>query len=180
MNKPFQSPYRKIKLYKSQHEVEEFGGGKKGLLLCEGCKAVYYKKYWHHSLEKLNISESVNLSKEKKKSPPIKFVLCPACQMIKNRQYEGIITIKNAPARLKSQLIEFIKGYCHRAYLRDPLDRLIDIKDGKELVVTVTENELANKLGKKIQNHFGRVKAKTVFSRAPSDVARVAVEFLSK
>jgi NMD protein affecting ribosome stability and mRNA decay len=180
MAKPFQSNYRKVSLYKSKYEFEEFGPGKRGLIVCRQCEAVYYKKRWHHSWEKLNFPESINLAKVKKGGSSVKFVLCPACQMIKNHQYEGILTIKNVPAKLKKELIGFINGFCRRAYERDPMDRLIGIKDGKELIVTVTENELANKLGKKIQNLFNNVKTKTIFSPEPSDVARVTVEFLSK
>ncbi len=166
---------------KSRFQSEEFGGGKKGLLICNACKAVYYKKHWHQSLEKLNLPESANLAKVKKGGAPVKFVLCPACQMIKNHQYEGIIIIKNIPAKLAAELESFIKGFCRRAYDRDPLDRLIAVKkSGNNWEVTVTENELANKLGKKIQNLFNNVKAKTVFAGEPSDVARVTVEFLSK
>ncbi len=179
MSNPFKSSYRKAKLFKSQHEFEEFGKGKQGLVVCEKCQAVYYKKHWHHKLATLNAPEIRGLSKEKKKTPPINFVLCPACQMIKNRQYEGEIIIKNIPERLAVELENFVKGYCRRAYQRDPLDRLIGIKkSGNNWTVTVTENELANKLGKKIQTLFNNVKTRTSFMPEPSDVAKVVVEFL--
>lgn len=46
--------------------------------------------------------------------------------------------------------------------------------------VTVTENQLANKLAKKIKDHFNKVTAKTRFAGAPSDVAEVTIEFPSK
>lgn len=171
--------YKKANLYKSRNESEEFGAGKKGLIICPQCQAVYFKKHWHHSLEKLNLSESLAVSSGKK-DKTVKFELCPACQMIKNRQYEGEVRILNAPIKLKSELLNFIKGFCHRAYERDPMDRLIEIKqNGANWTVTVTENELANKLGKKIQHLYSNAKTKTVFSREPGDVARVVVEFLS-
>ena len=169
--KIFKKPYR-IKLPKSRHEVEELGKGKKGLIICEQCNIFYYKKSWHHSADSF-IAEREN------KDLPVNFALCPACKMIKNRQYEGIMTIKNVPVKFEVELVNFIKGYCRRAYSRDPLDRLIKIKkSGNNLIVTVTENELANKLGKKIKNLFNKVKTKTVFLGKPSDVARVDVEFL--
>ncbi len=171
MAKPFNSNQRKVKLPKSGHEIQEFGGGKKGILVCEDCDAAYYKKFWHHSL--LNL-------KSAKEDVPVNFTLCPACKMIKNRQFEGKVTILNVPEKSSKELINLIKGFCDRAYSRDPLDRLIEIKKLKDsLAVTVTENELANKLGRKIKDAFNKVKVKTSFSAAPSDVALVTVEFLS-
>lgn len=168
---------RKFNSPQSKSESQEFGGGRKGLVICNDCRAVYYKKHWHQSLEKLNLSESANLSKNSK--TPVSFALCPACKMIRNHQYEGEVVINNAPAKLAAELENFIKGFCKRASERDPMDRLIAIKkSGSVWRVTVTENELANKLGKKIQNLYSNAKAKTSFDRQPSDVARVTVEFL--
>lgn len=169
MAKIFKTSHR-VKLPKSQHEVEEFGGGKKGLVFCSECKAAYYKKSWHHGILDF---------KSNKEDAPVKFLLCPACQMIKNNQHEGKITIKNIPAKIKDELINLIKGFCNRAYRQDPMDRLIVIKeDGGNLVVTVTENQLANKLAKKIKSTFNNVKTKTFFDKEPGDVALVEVEFL--
>lgn len=171
MANPFKSSYRKVKLPKSGHALEEFGGGKKGLVLCSDCRAVYYKKSWHHS--------ALNL-KSVKESAPVNFVLCPACQMIKNHQFEGQIIILNIPENLKTELNNLIKGYCERAYQADPMDRLIEIKKSKNgLVATTTENQLANKLAKKIKDTFKKVKIKTTFSKDPSDFVDIRVEFLS-
>lgn len=170
----FREP-NKLKLPKSQHEVEEFAA-KKGLRLCQGCGAVYYKKHWQRSLEKLNLAETENLAK---KDQTVKFTLCPACAMIANKQYEGRLIIKNVPDKLAEELENLIRGFCERAYNRDPMDRLIDIKklSSGDWEVTTTENELANKLGKKIKDHFNKTKTRTIFSAEPGDVAEVTVEF---
>lgn len=174
MTQQFKKSYN-VKLPKSQHEVEEFGKGKKGLLMCSTCGAVYYKKHWHHDLERLNKAESMNVSK---KDTRIKFVLCPACAMIKNKQYEGRVMIKNVPKENVEKLDELIENFCRCAYDIDPMDRLIAIKkSGPNWEVTVTENQLANKLAQKIKGTFNRVKTKTHFAPEPSDVAEVTVEF---
>jgi len=171
MTKPFNTNYRKIKLPKSRHEAEEFSS-KMGLIFCGDCRAVFYKKSWHHS--------TINL-KSVKESSAVNFVLCPACQMIKNHQFEGQIIIQNIPLAEMGELVNLIKGYCDRAYQKDPLDRLITIKrTGDSLAVTTTENQLANKLAKKIKDAFNKVKTKTSFQKAPGDLARVVVEFLEK
>lgn len=179
MARQFQSKYRKSNIPKIGRGSEKFGGGPSGLILCNGCQAVFYKKHWHHDFLRLNLPESVSLEKNSNKK--VKFALCPACQMIKNRQFEGEIIIKNVPDKLKEEVLHFIRGFCLRAYQRDPMDRLIDIKIfGKDMLVTVTENELASKLGRKIRNLFNNTKVKISFDREPSNVARVVVEFLSK
>lgn len=170
----FHNP-NKIKLPKSQHEVEEFPSGK-GIVLCSTCGAAHFKKRWYHGLEKLNFSEKNDL--------PIKSSLCPACTMIKNKQYEGRITIKNLPDKYANQLQELAEGFGKRAYDRDPMDRIIEIKSSpstssgfKNWEITTTENELANKLAKKIKDSFNKVKSKTHFAPEPSDVAEITIEF---
>lgn len=178
MAKIFKKPYN-VNLPKSQHEVEEFGPGKKGLVMCQNCDSTYFKKSWHHDLKGVNVSE--------KKDMPIKFVLCPACLMIKNKQYEGRITIKDVPEKFAVKLEELIRGFSRRAFERDPMDRLIEIKKARsassgrvcsEWVVTVTENQLANKLAQKIKTSFSGVKTRTKFNKEPGDVAEVTVGFI--
>lgn len=157
------------KLPKARNEEEEFGGGKKGLVICKKCSNAYFKKSWRHDLEGV---------KEINKDLPIHFVLCPACQMIENRQYEGRITMKNVPEKIADELDKMIRHSADQAYGVDPLDRLIDIKkSGNVWVVTTTENELANKLGKKIKQTFRAKKVETRFAPEPSDVAEVTIEF---
>ena len=47
-------------------------------------------------MEEFNKAETESISSGKK-DVPVKFELCHACQMIKNRQYEGRIIVKNLP-----------------------------------------------------------------------------------
>lgn len=168
----FHNP-NKIKLPKSQHEVEEFSSGK-GIVLCSTCGAAHFKKRWYHGLEKLNFSEKNDL--------PIKSSLCPACTMIKNKQYEGRITIKNLPDKYIEQLQKLAEGFGKRAHDRDPMDRVIEIKrnpstgSGQVWEITTTENELANKLAHKIKDTFN-VKSRTKFVPEPSDVSEVVIDF---
>ena len=171
MSKPFNSNYRKVKLPKSAHAKQEFGGGKSGIAICSECDAAYYKKSWHHSL--LNL-------KSAKEDAPVNFVLCPACQMVKDHQFEGRIVISGIPKNALEDLANLIKGFGRRATERDPMDRVIEVKKSENsLIVTTTENQLANKLAKKIQSTFRGAKAKTTFSKDPSDFADVRVDFLS-
>lgn len=169
MTKIFYSNNRKIKLPKSGHAMEEFGGGKRGLIFCPDCQAAYYKKSWHHSTLDL---------KSVKEDSAVSFRRCPACTMIKNHQFEGRITILGAPQNLTAELLNLIKGFGERARSADPMDRVIEARKMKNgIVVTTTENQLANKLAKKIKSTFNKVKSKTTFSKDPSDFVDIKVEF---
>ena len=96
----------------------------------------------------------------------MKFSLCPACEMIKNRQFEGEIIIKNIPVKIKSDLINLAKTFSKRAFERDPMDRLIDIKETKDgLRITTTENQLAVKLAKKSKKLSKKPNSKSLIPR---------------
>ena len=138
----------------------------KGMVICKSCQAVFYKKSWHHSK---------NL---KPKTYNLEPKLCPACQMIKNHQFEGEITITNIPENHYQELINLIKNFCQRAYEIDPMDRLIGIKKTKDgLIVTTTENQLAVKLAKKIKDVFKKVQIKISYSSEPSEVVYIKLTF---
>lgn len=146
-----------------------------GLVICEKCDAVYYKKSWHHNLRH---------HKDLKENLPVKFSLCPACEMIKNRQFEGEIIIKNIPIKIKNDLIDLAKTFSKRAFERDPMDRLIAVKETKEgIIITTTENQLAVKLAKKIKETFkparagGKAELKIIYSPTPSDVVYIRLTF---
>lgn len=160
--------YQNAKFPQSRHAMEEFSA-ERGLVLCKRCGNAHFKKSWHHDLQGL---------KDINKDAPIKFVVCPACRMIENGQYEGRIVIKNVPEKFHDELDHLIRNFCHRAFEQDPMDRLIELKkENSTWITTTTENELANKLGKKIKEVFNGVKIKTIFNKVPSDVAEVAIEF---
>lgn len=157
-------------------EKEKYQRKKLGLVFCKECKAVYYKKSWHHNLN------------QKSKIKSQKFGLCPACQMIKNRQFEGKIIIKNIPSKIYNNLLSLVKTFSHRAYQVDPMDRLIEIKNiginqlknqhkSASLVITLTENQLAVKLAKKIKEVFKKAKIEISYSPAPSDVVYIKLTF---
>ena len=155
-------------------EKQEFPRGTKGIMFCSRCGIAYYKKSWHHALEEY---------KSLPEDAPVKFVLCPACQMIQNKQFEGEVKIKNIPEKEADGVARLVEGYGSRAYERDPLHRVIDIKKNKgergtDLLVTTTENQLANKLANKIKDAFNKVRITRSFSSGPSDVAYITVEFV--
>lgn len=131
---------------KSKKEEQEFGPGQIDIILCKKCGAVYYYKSWHHRLE-----DYQKLSEDKR----IKFALCPACQMIKDKMYEGQVILKNVPPDKKEEILNLVKNVGERAFKRDPLDRIIEIKDkNEEVEILTTENQLAASIGKQIKRAF--------------------------
>ncbi|MHB9019862.1 MAG: hypothetical protein ACYC3G_03260 [Minisyncoccota bacterium] len=168
MGKLIHSNLGEIRPVKSAKEREEFGGGKKGVVICPNCKAAYYKKSWHHDMAHL----------EGKEDMPVTFMLCPADQMIKNGQYEGKVVIKNAPKELEAEIANLIKNIGFSAFEKEPMHRLISIEKVKgELVALTTENQLAVSMAKKIGSAHKAAKVKISFAKEPNDVAIAVVQF---
>ncbi|MBI5079159.1 hypothetical protein HZB06_00570 [Candidatus Wolfebacteria bacterium] len=152
-----------------RREEHELPKGKTGLIFCRNCNIVYYKKSWHHNLRS---------HKKIREDLPVKFILCPACEMIKNKQFEGEIVVQNAPKKIIGDLTRLAEKFGQRAYRRDPLDRLIEIKNAKDgLKITTTENQLTVKMAKKINDVFKKAKLKITYSPAPSDVVYIKLVF---
>lgn len=98
--------------------------------------------------------------------------------MIKNKQFEGEIVVQNAPKKIIGDLTRLAEKFGQRAYRRDPLDRLIEIKNAKDgLKITTTENQLTVKMAKKINDVFKKAKLKITYSPAPSDVVYIKLVF---
>jgi len=171
MSKIFTAPVIKLIRAKSRHEVAEFGAGKKNLLVCQKCGAYYFKKSWHHGLSDFLAKKGISIL--------VKKALCPADQMIKNGEWEGEVTIENVSPKEKNELIALIKNFCQKGFERDPLDRLISITEGKgNITARTTENQLAQKLGRKIKEVFKKVSMKILHSKEPNDLTEVRIKFI--
>lgn len=133
---------------KSRKEESEFGKGKKDIVICKKCNAVYFYKSWHHQLE-----EYSHIKEDKK----LKFILCPACQMIKDKKYEGEVIMENIPLDLRKNIVNTIKNVGKEAFKRNSQSRIIYIKEiekNKKIRVLTTENQLAVRIGKKIKSAY--------------------------
>lgn len=133
-------------LPKSKKEEQEFGKGKIDVVMCSNCEAVYYYKSWHHRL-----ADYQKLSENKR----IKFSVCPACRMIKDKMFEGRVIIRNIARVKKQELLNLIDNIGERAFKRDPMDRIIKIKNSPaELEILTTENQLAISISKQVKRAF--------------------------
>lgn len=127
-----------------RRESEEFGPGKAGFLVCTDCKAVYDKKRWVAGFSGVrDINERKGIA----------FRRCPACQMIRDRKFEGQVIAEGIPQHRMQDVLVRIRRVGDLAQLRDPLDRIIALRRrGSRIELTTTENRLAVRLGKEIRD----------------------------
>ena len=175
---------------KPRKEEAEFGPGKIDVLVCKKCGAVYWYKSWHHRL-----SDYPQL----KQSKNLKFVSCPACQLIKDKKYEGEIVLEAVPQNFKEDIKVLAENYGKRAFAADPMDRIISIrerrikrvtakrkrgatsrkefKDLRDIQILTTENQLAKRLAKKINEIYGGKLIVSISHSHKEDVARIRIKF---
>lgn len=153
---------------------EQCGKAKKGLTVCKDCCNVFLKKSWHSAESNPDIQSK--LSKKK-----INHIVCPACQMIEKNLYEGELIIEKVPKKYMEEVFNLIRAYEKRAKARDPQDRvsLIEKKSDGFRILT-TENQLAEKMAKKIKETFKLVEVVMSFSKDPYKVCRVKAVFIQK
>ncbi len=153
-------------------ENEECGRERKGIAECPACRNARFKKKWHASLQDLQKHA------KDKKLVIARREMCPACAMIKGHEYEGEIFIEEFPTRLKAELLRLINNFGERAISQDPQDRIIKIeKIARGFRVTTTENQLANRLAKKIKDVFNTVKIDFSHSKEPFEFVQIRVVF---
>lgn len=148
--------YHKQKI--SRQEFEEYGPGKKEIIFCPKGDAVYYHKSWHHAFENY---------KHAKETKEVRFALCPFHRMENNRVWEGEIRISDLKKEKIAEVLSLAKNFSHRAYLKDPMHRIISIRQDKNsLSIFTSENQLAERLAKKIHETFKNLFSRPVIHRA--------------
>lgn len=136
-----------VHISQPKKELAEFGKGKKTFMLCSLCGAIYFDKSWHHSF--LDYRKKIGDQK-------ITVQVCPACQMIADRMFEGELIIARIDPARRQDLLNTITNSADRAFQRDVLCRVITKEpSGDTLRVTTTENQLAIALGKELRKAFG-------------------------
>lgn len=165
------SYYHKQKI--SRREFEEFGPGKNEIIFCPKGDAVYYHKSWHHAFENY---------KHAKKTKEARFALCPFHQMEHNRVWEGEVRISNLKKEKIAEVLSLAKNFSHRAYLKDPMHRIINIRQDKNsFSIFTSENQLAERLAKKIHETFKDLFSKPILHRAKGgDPFLITIETVEK
>ena len=152
---------------RSRKEESEFGLAGKEFVLCSDCGSVYFDKAWHHRLEE---EKDVHLKTDRK----IKFELCPACKMKKEKLFEGELIVIIKDKDKKADVMNTIKNSNEQARERDPMDRILWTEDkGNEVRIFTSENQLAVRIGKKLESSFPGSKLK--IKHTGEDIARVYI-----
>ncbi len=155
----------------SQHE-QFTGEAEKGIVLCERCHGVLYKKQWHHA-------DSKHVPVAKLSGLPVHMRLCPACKMIINKQWEGEIFVEAIPQKYEAEVLHLAAAYGKRAEKHDSQDRIIEIKkENARYHIKTTENQLAVKLAKKIHQVFPKTELQISYAPDPYESARIVLKFV--
>jgi hypothetical protein len=172
-NVRFGNPINAVNLKKkTELQGNEYGKAGKGVIVCEVCHNVFFKKVWHQP-------GSAPLTGTKLSGTGVHFALCPACKMKKGNLYGGKVTIKNIPTETREELFNLISGFGRRALERNPQDRIMNIKTtGGTFLITTNNDELAAKLGKRITDTFKKTEKKVSFSSEPEEVSHVEINFV--
>jgi len=134
---------------RSKKNKQELGLAEKEFIICPDCNCVFFDKAWHHSLD-----EDVKHIRESKS---LKFKICPACRMKRDRTFEGELVIelsKEKPSE-KKEIMNIIKNSDQQAQAHDPMDRILWTENkNNETRVFTSENQLAVRIGKKLKSSF--------------------------
>ena len=156
---------------RSKKDEQEFGLAKKEFVVCMDCGSCYFDKSWHHALDE---EKTAHFKQDKM----MKFDLCPACKMGKEKKYEGevVVRLKVENTKLKVEIMNMIKNSDDQAREKDPMDRVLWTQEKPDgLHVFTSENQLAVKIGKKLHSSLGKGELKIVHSKG-EDVIRVYFE----
>ncbi|OGE77663.1 MAG: hypothetical protein A2751_00555 [Candidatus Doudnabacteria bacterium RIFCSPHIGHO2_01_FULL_46_14] len=155
---------------RSRKEESEFGKAGKEFIICPECDSVFFDKAWHHRLEE---EKNAHLKIDRK----IKFELCPACKMARDKLFEGelVISIKNKELSVKNNVLNTVKNSDKQARERDPMDRILRTEEKADGIhVFTSENQLAVRIGKKLKSSFGG--SKLQIKHGGEDITRVYIE----
>ena len=149
----------------TKKEWQELRKGARGYIICADCGAVYWKKSWHHGLDAPGAHGA-----EKK----VSFKFCPACRMIRDRQFEGEVILEGVPEKYRMELVAHLRNVGETARRLDPMDRIIAIQSRDSRIrITTTENRLALRLGREAKQLLGNRGARSVRFSKEEDIVRV-------
>ena len=152
---------------------EQYGHERPGIIICPDCGNVHYhKRWWKNSdagLKRLVVMNYRTAAHTR----------CPTCTMVRENLYEGEVVIERVPQKFRTDLKNLIARFGLTATEMDPQDRIMNIeKHNGEWRVTTSENQLADRLAKKIRDSFKHhAQIHIVHSKEPYEVDRVRVLF---
>jgi len=154
-----------------------------GIKICPNCQdEIFFKKKWFqrenlkkHLQKRLKglgitfkkwLEEQKKLSSLKKERAKRKKILffCPKCRQHKD-WCEGVVYLQGLSSQIKREVLNLVKNMDKEAQRRDPEDRILKIEDkGDEVIIFTSENQLAHRIGNKVERSFKGGKLEIKFS----------------
>lgn len=127
--------------------LAELEGKDKDMALCTECHAVYHNKRWYLDEE---------LHKKAMALKEVYKVLCPACKKIRDRFPGGIVTLSGDFLKEhKEEIMNLIRNEEERAMGKNPLERIMEIKEeGEGIEITTTNEKLAQRIGRSLEKAY--------------------------
>ncbi len=118
-----------------------------GTAICKQCHAVHHADRW--SLDAAIYQEAL-------RTEGVRHVLCPACHKVHDRQPGGIVTLtSDFIGEHKEEILNLLRNEDVRARNVNPLERIMEIQgDGNQLVVTTTNEKLAQRIGRAMHRAY--------------------------
>jgi len=115
------------------------------MAMCTECDAVYQSKRWRLASDE-----------ERKARGDYKDIVCPACQKIRDRYAGGYVTLQGAfLGEHRDEILNLVRNKEERARSINPLERIIEIKEGEGgIEITTTTDKFAQLLGRVIHKAF--------------------------
>lgn len=113
--------------------------------ICPSCNLLYHDKRWIKNDELANMVSMIAYQYK-----------CPACRKIEDRYVMGVVNISgNFYNTHKEDIINLIKNTEKKEILRNPLDRIMSLKNVKGMMVVETTSEnLAIAIGKALKRAY--------------------------
>lgn len=127
-----------------------------GVQVCDRCNAVFYDGHWHTD------AHAASAMSEHKPRNAKQSAMCPACTYVMSGEgkadsdFEGQITLDGLhDANEKAEILLTIRNLARASVEKDPQDQIIAIDDkGDRIIISTTDNQLAVRMGKKIDESF--------------------------
>ena len=110
------------------------------------CHAINRKKRWY-----LDEAEYASLART-----GVALRRCPACRKIADGFPSGVVTLRGEFLRTHhDEILTIVRNEEHRARETNPLERIMEIRDGDESVeILTTDEKLAQRIGREVRKAY--------------------------
>ena len=114
--------------------------------VCPDCHAISRKKRWY-----MDEAEYESLART-----GVVLRRCPACRKIADGFPSGVVTLRGRFLQThREEILTIVRNEEHRARETNPLERIMEIRDGDESVeILTTDEKLAQRIGREVRKAY--------------------------